>query len=421
MSNPDVLIVGAGLSGLCCAHHLTKNGLSCEIFEASDTIGGRIKTDEVDGFLLDHGFQVLLTSYPEAQAVLDYVALDLHRFEPGALIRSNGTFQRFVDPWRRPKHLLATATSPVASIADKIRVAGLRRDLCSQSLYELYNRPEVSTLERLREDGFSKSITERFFRPFLGGVFLESDLNTSSRKFEFVFSMFSKGDAALPAKGMQAIPRQIADGLPSGTIHTNAPVRRAGRDHVELTSGETHSAKAVVVAVEQSAASEILGESTDADSWNEVMCLYFVAEKRPVKEPILLLNGEGRGPINNLCVQSQVAASYAPPGRALVSVSVVNGLGDDEDQIVTSVRRQLGEWFGPEAQQWRHLRNYHVRHALPKQSSLEPVEKPALREDGVFVCGDYLDAASIQGAMASGRRAAEGVLKASQKWNVTAN
>ena len=180
MSNPDVLIVGAGLSGLCCAHHLTKRGITCDILEASDTIGGRVKTDEVDGFLLDHGFQVLLTSYPEAQAVLDYEALDLRKFEPGALIRSNGTFHRFVDPWRRPKHLLATATSPVASIADKIRVAGLRRDLCSQSLHELYNRPEVSTLERLREDGFAESITERFFRPFLGGDFLEFELNTSS-------------------------------------------------------------------------------------------------------------------------------------------------------------------------------------------------------------------------------------------------
>lgn len=416
MSNPDVLIVGAGLSGLCSARLLCGQGVSCEILEASDDVGGRVRTDEVDGFLLDRGFQVLLTAYPEAQNVLNYEALELQKFEPGALIRFNGRFQRLVDPWRRPRYLLATATSPVASMTDKFRVMGLRRHLSSQSLAELYDRPEVSTLKRLQEDGFSESITERFFRPFLGGVFLEPELNTSSRKFEFVFRMFSAGDVVVPAGGMQAIPRQLAASLPPGTIRTNTPVAIARRDHVVLNNGEKKCANAVVVAADQTAANKVLGESGKT-SWNEVLCVYFAAERPPIEESILVLNGEGRGPINNLCVLSQVASSYSPPGKALISVSVLHGLDQDEQKVVASVRQQLIDWFGSEAGQWEHLRNYRVHHALPQQPSLNPVEKPSLRDDGVFVCGDYLDTASIQGAMASGRRAAESVLNARQEWN----
>lgn len=408
MSEPDVLIVGAGLAGLCCARSLVDQGVSCRILEASDEVGGRIKTDEVDGFLLDHGFQVLLTAYPEAKRLLDYGGLDLHKFEPGALIRFQNKFERLVDPWRRPRHLVATAMSPVASIGDKLRVAGLRNRVAKQPLANLYERPEVSTLKRLHEDGFSERIIERFFRPFLGGVFLEPDLATSSRKFEFVFRMFSEGDAALPAAGMQAIPRQLAAALPPNTIRTGTRVQTVHKNQVILADGEALEAKAVVVAVEQATAAELLTGMNGTKS-NQVTCLYFSAERAPLDEPILVLNGESNGPINNLCVPSQVAPSYAPSGRALVSVSVLKNGKSDEQQLTAAVRQQLVDWFGSEANEWKHLRSYYIPHALPSQTTLNPVEKPTQRDDGIFVCGDYLDTASIQGAMVAGRRAAEQV------------
>jgi len=171
MPNTEVLIIGAGLAGLCCARRLHEAGVSFQLLEASDDIGGRARTDEVDGFLLDHGFQVLLTAYPEAKQVLDYDALELARFAPGALVRYRGKFRRFSDPWRSPRHLLSTALSPVGSLADKLRVARLRSRVCRGSLEALFERPESTTIESLRSAGFSSQIIEAFFRPFLGGSF----------------------------------------------------------------------------------------------------------------------------------------------------------------------------------------------------------------------------------------------------------
>jgi phytoene dehydrogenase-like protein len=409
VNSPDVLIVGGGLAGLCCARRLGQAGVACQILEASDDVGGRVRTDEVDGFLLDRGFQVFLTAYPEARQVLDYRALQLQTFEPGALIRSDGRFHRWVDPWRRPRHLLATAVSPVASLSDKLRVARLRRRVTSAPMTQLHRQPEMATIERLRREGFSDRIIERFFRPFLGGVFLESDLASSSRKFEFVFRMFAQGDAALPARGMQAIPRQITAQLPAQTVRTNSPVKSLHRGGVLLASGEELRAKAIVVATEAPAAAKLLGDVGSPES-NGVTCLYFGAERPPLEEPILVLNGEANGPINNLCVPSQIAPAYAPGGQALVSATVIGHQGPEEQGLVLRVREQLADWFGPLAHQWQHLRTYDIPNALPHQPSLDPIEKAVRRTDGIFVCGDYLDFASIQGAMATGRRAAESVL-----------
>jgi protoporphyrinogen oxidase len=409
MKKPEVLIVGGGLAGLCCARRLQQSGVSFQIVEAADAVGGRARTDNVDGFLLDRGFQVLLTAYPEARDVLDYGKLNLARFEPGALIRYRGSFHRFADPWRRPRHLLATAISPVASLGDKLRVARLRRRVCRGTLTELHERPETTTLAQLHNEGFSERIIERFFRPFLGGVFLESGLNTSSRKFEFVFRMFSLGDAAVPAKGMGAMAQQLADGLPPESVRTGARVVHLEPNRIRLESGEVLTAPVVVVACEEPAAAKLLGESGAVHA-NSVTCFFFAADKAPIEEPILVLNGEGQGPINNLCVPSQVSSDYAPPGKSLVSVSVLGVVPDDrEGDLYNQVVEQLQDWFGSAVAQWRPLKTYKIPYALPIQNppALSPVAKPAMRQDGIFVCGDYLDTASIQGAMLSGRRAAE--------------
>jgi phytoene dehydrogenase-like protein len=180
-SEMDVIVVGGGLSGLTCARRLTEAGLSCQLLEASDHVGGRARTDKVDGFLLDRGFQVFLTAYPEAQSILNYDQLELKSFEPGALIRFEGKFRRLADPWRRPRHLLATALSPVASLRDKLRIASFRRHTTRAKLHEIFERPEQTTIDLLRSRGFSEIVIERFFRPFLGGIFLDRDLATSSR------------------------------------------------------------------------------------------------------------------------------------------------------------------------------------------------------------------------------------------------
>lgn len=415
----DVIIVGGGLSGLCCARHISDAGLTCRLLEASDRVGGRVRTDHVDGFRLDRGFQTFLTSYPEAQRVLDYESLRLRYFDPGAMVRVNGRFHRFCDPWRRPRHAMAVALSTVGTFNDKVKVSRLRNRLLSCGLEEIFSGPNISTLEALQREGFSDQFIQRFFRPLLGGVFLNSELTASSRMFEFVFRMFAAGDAALPAAGMEAIPRQLAQSLPSGVVRTRAQVVGIDGQTVKLASGSQLRARAVVLAVEGPVAARLL-RSISPVKWRSVTCLYFAADEPPVSGPVLVLGGDGDGPINNLAVLSEVAPAYAPAGESLISVSVLRHLEESDRQLECRVRRQMVEWFGTPSSPWRHLQTYRIRYALPPQppEEMEPVQKPAQVRDGLFLCGDYRDMASIQGAMASGRRTAEAVVQNLQASNV---
>jgi phytoene dehydrogenase-like protein len=411
MFNPDVLIVGAGLAGLCCALRLHQGGLSFQVLEASDGVGGRVRTDKAEGFLLDRGFQVLLTAYPEARRVLDYDALGLRPFYPGALIRYKNHFYRFADPWRHPIDGLLGIFAPIGSFADKLRVRKLRKHVLTGSLSDLYNRPETTTLQSLRTLGFSENMIDCFFRPFIGGVFFDPNLGVSSRMFEFGFRMFSMGDTALPSGGMGAIPEQIAARLPEGTVRTGARVESIQEDGAILQSGEKIKAHAVVVATEGPEAARLLGDKEKPGS-RSVSCLYYETDEPPVSEPLLILNGEGKGPINSLCSPSNVASNYAPKGKSLVSVTIIGNPDSDDQQLETAVRTQLTEWFGPSVNGWRYLRTYRVLHALPMQIPpvVDPTSKSTQIRPGLFLCGEYQNVASIQWAMVSGRQAAEAVM-----------
>jgi phytoene dehydrogenase-like protein len=365
----------------------------------------------VDGFRLDRGFQVFLTSYPEAKAILDYEALDLKPFLPGALVRYGGRFHELTDPWRRPLSAMRSLFSPIGSIADKLRVASFRSRSLRGTIEDRFRDPETTSYQALQDAGFSPSMIERFFRPFLGGIFLDSELRTSSRMLNFVFRMFSLGKACLPAEGMEAIPRQLAAALPPDSIRLGARVVRVAPGVVTLSTGEELCAKFVVVAIEGRMAAELLGD-TISSAGQGTTCLYFTAPRPPIAQPLLVLNGDGRGPINNLCVPTVAVPSYGPGDESLVSVTVL-GTGNDPDRLLAEVLAQLGEWFGIVVQNWRHLRTYSIPYALPAQSppALNMPERPVRWQSGIYVCGDHRDNASIQGAMVSGRRAAEAVWK----------
>src|SRR6056297_1560493 len=285
MLKTDVVIVGAGLAGLACARRLTEGGIDCRLLEASDRVGGRLRTDVVDGFQLDHGFQVLLTAYPACRELLDYDQLRLRPFQPGALVRKRGRFAILADPWRRPGKLVSTAISPVGTLSDKWNVAKARRLARRGSLDDLYRRPHSATAERLAELGFSTAMIDEFFRPFLGGVFLDETLSTSSRMFEFVFRMFAEGDIALPADGMAAIPRQLADGLPRGTLRLATTVTRlehsTHQSRVHLSDGEVLEADVLVIATESDAAARLLNLPELATEWNQTATFYFAADESP--------------------------------------------------------------------------------------------------------------------------------------------
>lgn len=404
----DVIVAGAGLAGLRAALRLREAGLKPLVLEASDGVGGRVRTDCVEGFRLDRGFQVLLEAYPEARAVLDYKALQLRQLYPGALVRHAGRFTRVADPFRKPWDLVSTLLSPIGTIADKLRVARLGLDLTQRPVDDLFRQAEIPTIEWLRQNGFSKHIIDSLFIPFIGGVFLELELQTSSIMFEFVFKMMSLGFASLPSDGMGAITAQIAGSLPLGTVRTGQSVARVEPGAVQLEGGERLESKAVIVATDGPSAARLLPELPSPSS-RRVSCLYFTADRSPVGEPTLVLDGEGRGPVNNLCVLSDVAPSYSPPGAALISAAVIKDRGLPDSELPGACLRQISSWFGPQVQKWRHLRTYRIAHAVPveiSQSLGRPRRPPRLRP-GLYVCGDHMEMGSINGALLSGRRAAD--------------
>jgi phytoene dehydrogenase-like protein len=412
MSDPDVLVIGAGLAGLACARRLHRRNLSVRVLEASDRVGGRVRTDEVDGFRVDRGFQVMLTAYPEAELALDYEALDFHAFYDGALVRYEGDFHRIADPFRHPFDAPRTLFSPIGTAADKLRVARIRRRLRRMTVPEIMERDETTALEALRARWkFSASMIDRFFRPFFGGIFFDRSLGASSRMFEFLFKMFAEGRTVLPAGGMDRIPRQMRAALPEGTVRLNAKVESLDGQTATLEGGETIEAPSVVVATEAPEADRLVGDVAPVEGRSTV-CLYFDAPSSPLDDPILVLNGDGVGPINNVAVPSDVAPGYAPDDRALVAAVVVGTPTETEEALRRAVREQLIDWFGLEAGGWTHLRTVSVPYALPEQAPpfLSPPRREARRRPGLYVCGDHRHTGSINGAIASGRAAARAVV-----------
>ncbi|WP_412067825.1 NAD(P)/FAD-dependent oxidoreductase [Rubrivirga sp. IMCC43871] len=404
----DVAIVGAGLSGLACARTLTQRGLEVAVFESAGAVGGRIRTHRQEGFLIDRGFQVLLTAYPEARAVLDYDALGLGAFEPAALVRHGGAFHPIGDPFRQPLQAVPTLLADVGTIADKLRVLRLRQSVRAGTDEALWARPEMTTLAALRDRyGFSERMIDRFFRPFLGGVLLDPELSASSRAFEVYFRRFSEGVAALPADGMQAIPEQIAAGLPDGTVRLGARVERVEPREVHVSEGDAVACRAVVVAADGPHAGALLHTETPPSKGTTQLA--YAAQDAPIDRALLVLDGDGAGPVNNAQVVSLAQPSYAPARQALVTASVVGRPPMDDDTLDAAARAQLRGWFGDAVDGWRTLRIDHVPDALPALPSLDPPERP-VRVGHLYVAGDWRRNGSINGALVSGRHAAEAVL-----------
>ena len=419
-----MVIVGAGLAGLACARDLIAAGLRVKLLEAEDAPGGRVRTDVVEGFRLDRGFQVLLTEYPEARRVLDYDALELRNFVPGALVRQAGSFHRFADPYRELRKALSFAFDPVVPLRDKLRVRKLRNECVKMTDAQLFALTEETTREYLRRNRFSPAIIERFFEPFFGGVFLERHLTTSARWFRWLFGVFSAGYAAVPELGMERIPAQMAAKIAGDAITCGAPVKAIEKTatgwRVDAGWAGRFVTKQLVMAAREPEAKAMLAKirkpgAAPARIWNRTTTFYYAANVSPVDEPVVVLNGDGAtaGPVNHMAVMSMVSPAYAPSGTHLICTNVVGAAPETDDGMVAleaDVRTHMRRWFGSQVNGWGALAGYPIAHALPLQSSYQ-APRAAPVDSGVVLCGDYATTASIQGALVSGANAAAAVQK----------
>ncbi len=406
---PTITIIGAGISGLTAAVYLHKNGFPIQILEASDRVGGRIKTDLVDGFRLDKGFQVLLTEYPETKAILDYEKLNLKRFLPGATILYDGGQFEIADPFRRPSALFATVFAPVGSFKDKLNTFFLKNKLVKISIPKIFNQQEQTTQNQLQKYGFSDKMIERFYKPFFSGIFLESNLTTSSNMFDFVMKMFSEGDAALPELGMEEIPKQLLAMLPENSVIYNTKVTKIDGHKITTYNNEVFETEKIIIATEAVGFAKNYISETKTKS-QQVTNVYFEAKIAPTKKAVVVLNAsKNRKWVTNLTVMTNISSKYAPEGKILIAVSH-NGIPEIDDATLSeNMKTELKTWYGNQVDGWKILKVYRISYALPNQDSVrnELSNSEIQINDNLYICGDHLLNGSINAAMKSGRLVAE--------------
>ena len=408
----DVIIIGGGLSGLTAANYLHRQGFSIQMLEASSRVGGRVKTEEKNGFRLDRGFQVFATAYPEARALLDYSRLDLRPFRPGAiLLQADGSQDRIGDPLRDWSSLIPTLTANAGGWGSKLKILSLSNRLKRRSLLEVFSARERPTMEALKlEYGFDEDLISHFFQPFYSGIFLEKELTTSRCMFDFVFKMFAEGSVAVPNSGMEAIPRQLAANLPEGTVKTDCPVARIEGNKAIAADGAAFEGRAILLATEATGLAREYAPKAK-QGYSSTTHLHFTAPVPPIGLPLIALNTLPDGLVNSVVVMNQVAPGYAPEGQHLISVSIVGKTELKGDALAAQAKAELKRWFADAGASWQFLDERVIEYALPAQQHVRHNISPEeLRlSEHLFQCGDHLLNGSINGAMRSGRLAAEAI------------
>mgnify|MGYP001170419855 CR=1 FL=1 len=408
----SVAVIGAGIAGLRCALLLKESGIDVQVFDRQEHIGGRMVTERVNGFLIDHGFHVMQTAYPTSQRIFDFESLGAQAFEPGAIVVKNRKnkvkFWRLADPFRRPFQGLMSGLNGFTSPFNLLRVALLRAKVRKGSLSNVYLEGDDTSKNWLSKRGFSSSMIDDFFHPLFSGIFLENELRTSERMFRFVFRMMSKGDMILPREGIAAAPNSLADSLGFERIHLNSDVKQIDAFTISVND-ELQNFDAVICAY----------NPRMSESKRHVWTLHFDAEKSPLNSKHILLNGDLKTKnqlIAHVAVPSDIQPSYAPNGRSLVTVTIVGEAAQElgltsEREIQSKALQELRDWFGSQVDTWDLLATQHIEHALPEISADSGLSESPLIRKNSFECGDHMMHGSLEGALLSAEKTAKQVLE----------
>ena len=400
----EVAIIGAGLAGLACAIELQKNNINFQIFEASDGVGGRVRSDVIDGFILDRGFQLYNPSYPEGKRLLNYDALDLKPFIPGVAIRDNKRLRIVVDPFRAKGFKLNLLKDIPGN---PLSYLGLLRYFLSYlvtSDAQIATTKDISASDSLIKSGVRGNLLEKLLRPFLKGVFLESELKTSRKFLDVVLKTFLRGTPSVPAQGMQVISDQLASKLPMEKISLNTKIIKIEGNKLQ-TENEEIIAKKIVVATDPTTAISWL--NLEEKIMHTVTTWYFKADQRVAElvkgKPILFVDASNNGPLANAVVLTNAASSYAPPGQVLVSASAIS---PHQNADLESVKKHLSVIFGLDTNSWQLIKQYQIKEALASMYPPFSLIKSNQISENLFVAGDHRATSSIQGALLSGTNAA---------------
>ncbi len=403
-------IIGAGVSGLIAAQVLENHGFHPHIIDSTDRIGGRVKSDIYNGYVLDHGFQVLLEAYPAAQKYLDYSKLDLQQLQPGAKIYRNGKDQVIGDPLRHISFLFPTLLSSVGSLSDKLKIFKLNQYLKNKSIDDIFKSEEVTTLAYLKDFGFSDNIISNFFKPFFTGIFLETELKTSSRMFEFVYKMFGQGLAVIPKGGIQAISQQLKNNLNHTTFQFNTRVKDVLDGEIILENDTKLQSDATIIATE--ASTLIKGSDTINLKWKSCDTIYFETSSKSFNQPLIGLISDQEALINNIFYHTSIANNNET-NKDLLSVTVVKKHKLSQEELITKVRSDLSVFCN--INEVKFIKHYEIKKALPDLNDLKYDAAKTKVSSTIFLAGDQILNGSLNAAMLSGEKAAIEVIDTIKK------
>ncbi len=408
MTKPDVIIIGAGFSGLSAAYYLQRKGLKVKVLEVSSQPGGRARSDKMDGFTLDRGLHFYHHSTTELSKIINIKDLGLKNTYPGYLLRYQGTFNLFTNPLYQTLDTVSTVLAKNASFTDKIRLFGLYAKLKTSIYSKLVKEQDSSSFEYLSKSGFSKKLIDSFFRPMLAANIFDYNLQSSSRFSKVYLKSLFQDHVALPKEGIGKIAASIVEKLDNDTICYKAKVKRVSENGVELVNGEFLETKYIVFATNAIDANLIVGENVLPAECSHVSTLYFSTDKAPLSKPVVILNGDnGTTLVNHVFVPSLLHPEYAPKGKHLVAVNVVKEHDLDDGELEVKCLTELSEWFGLKVMDWQHLKTYHIKYAMPFKPILDEVKFSKKISNNIYACGDSLSVGSMESALHSGRETAD--------------
>ena len=399
----DVIIVGAGLAGLSAGKTLHNLGYKILIIEKENSIGGKLKSKSHLGFNIDYGFQVLLTGYEETSNILDYKKLSLNYFDNGALIWDGKKFNSISDPTRNIKTIIESFKSPVGTLQDKLRILILKYELYWKNNNDILNQDDYETITYFIKKKFSTKFINNFLKPFFSGILLDKSLQSPHTFTQYLFKTFSKSTTAIPSNGIQAIPDELARGIPKDQIINNTEVKKIYKNSIMLKNGEEFFCKQVICATDNINA-QLVSSLKNIKSINYYGCIthYFTIDNlknglgKQADTKKIILNGSNKGYINNVAIMSNIAKTYAPANKNLLAVTSL-----DINSRYNQIRNELAQWFNIENSQISHIESVKIKNALPKLKKIDD-KNIEIDKNGIIYCGDYLSHPSIEGAISSG-------------------